>query len=163
MHWPLTGLLPPWAPGATHMLWRQRPDVSQRQLVLDCQRCVKTVIQGPCWRQFNGTIPVLCSWLPYSTDPDFSSFDISIYQLQLLLNSQMKRPERQNHQFWWVFNFFYAIFFPIWPHSHTYETNFEKNSALTWFSWLQWRLKVFTPAYRGLPPPTQLTNANIQR
>ena len=59
MHWPLTGLLPPWAPGAAHMLWRQRPDVSQRQLVLGCQGCIKTVIQGPYWRQFNGTKPVL--------------------------------------------------------------------------------------------------------
>ena len=161
MHWPLTGLLPPWAPGAAHMLWRQRPDVSQRQLVLGCQRCVKTVIQGPCWRQFNGTNPVL-------VDCPTQLTLISHLLIFPFISCSCSSIRKWNGQSDKITNFdgfstFFCHFFPIWPHSHTYETNFEKKSALTWFSWLQWRLKVFTAAYRGLPPPTQLTNANIQR
>ena len=58
---------------------------------------------------------------------------------------------------------FFVIFSPISSLSHIYYTNSEDKSAITWFSWSQWRLKLFTSAQGGLPPPTQLTNRNIQR
>ena len=119
------------------------------------------MIQGPCWRQFNGTKPVL-------VDCPTQLTLISHLLIFPFISCSCSSIRKWNGQSDKITNFdgfstFFCHFFPIWPHSHTYETNFEKNSALTWFSWPQLRLKVFTPAYRGLPPPTQLTNANIQR
>ena len=160
MHWPVTRLLPPWAPGAAHMLWRQRPDVKDNWCLaasVALKLWSKDPAGGSLMEQNQCLLIALLNWpwflifwyfhLSVAVAPQFANETARATKSPILVGFQL----------------FFAIFFPIWPHSHTYETNFEKNSALTWFSWPQWRLKVFTAAYRGLPPPTQLTNANIQR
>ena len=75
----------------------------------------------------------------------------------------MKRSEWKKSTNFGDFQPFFVIFSPISSLSHIYYTNSEDKSAITWFSWSQWRLKLFTSAQGGLPPPTQLTNRNIQR
>ena len=81
---------------------------------------------------------------------------------KLLLNCGKFWPGQKTNNILCVFHSFSPVFYIITQFTHIKTYFEEKKSALACFFWPQLRLKHFTPAQGGLPPPTQLTNTNTK-